>query len=341
MVVEGEWSEELKFPPSGSSPAYLPAGRWVGYSVKVSRKAFGAGEKPKVAVSFKKDGVKAGYNFQLSPDVKIALAGKLEKVTLTDFIEALRTRSTAPLAKKVFGLEAVLNGNVTESLVIGGGAELAELPFILKAEVKDARRLLGPAAAGMKVAVQVNIGPSAAGWVEIVKRVGATLLRTWSYAARIPALMGKLAASGVLGAAGIVTVSIVAAFGVLAGTASYVGYISRRGRAAGLATFYGSAYAARVRGRMPPEARHYDPAVKQKQQALVDQALRDVLQDARRHVASRQILLDDPDNEAQAVQAYAGALSDKFGDVYEDPGNNALRDYVTDQAFAMLRAGQL
>lgn len=340
MVVEAEWNEEQRFPPSGTQPDYFPAGRWVGFVVKVSKRAFGTGDKPLVAVSVKKDGVKAGANFQLSENVKFALAGKLEKVTLKDFVEALRTRSTAPLAKKVLGLEAVLSGRVLENLVIGGGAEIALLPFIVKFELRNAQKLLGPAAAGAKVVVQVSFGPSFEGWVQIVKQTGATLLRAWSHAARIPALMGKLAATGVLGAAGIFTVSIVTAFGVFAATASYAGYVGRRGRHMGLATWYGSAYAARVRGYGLPVPNHYEAGMKQKQQAIVDRAAADVLADARRHVTSRSILLEDPNDEGQAIRAYAGALSDKFGDVYEDEGNRALRDYVTDQAYARLRAGE-
>jgi hypothetical protein len=339
-MLAGEWTEDFKFPPTGSQPAYYRAGRWAAFTVKVSRRAVGTAQKPSVAFTAKKDGLKVGAVGQLNEKVKWGIAGKVEKLTPGDFIQALKTRQLSALASKCLGLEGVLGGSLSQNVSIGGGAEIALLPFIVKVEGVAAETILG-AKGGLKVVVQVNFGPSSEGWIQIAQRTGQTLLNAWLHAARLGPLATKLASTGALAVAGIATATITASFGILAGTASYAGYVGKRGSDMGEATWYGSTYASIVRGLGPLVPAHYDPAVKRRQQELVNQAQSDVLQDARRHVANLRIALENPGDDVQVVQCYAGALSDKFGNVFEDKGNRALRDYVTDRAFEKIRAGEL
>lgn len=339
-MLAGEWTEDFKFPPTGIQPPYYRAGRWAAFAVKVSRRAAGTTQKPSVAFTAKKDGVKAGAVGQLNEKVKWGISGKVEKLTPGDFIQALRTRQLSALASKCLGLEGVLGGSFSQNISFGGGAEIALLPFIVKVEGVAAESILG-AKGGLKVVVQVNFGPTPEGWTQIIQRTGQTLLNVWLQAARLGPLAAKLASTGAFAVAGVATATITASFGVLAATASYAGYVGQRGADAGLATWYGSTYASVIRGMGPLVPDHYDPAVKRRQQELVDQAKSDVLQDARRHVANLRIALENPGDDVQAVPCYAGALSDKFGNVFEDKGNRALKDYVTDRAFEKIRAGEL
>lgn len=339
-MLAGEWTEDLRFPPSGSQPAYYRAGRWAGFTVKLSRRAWASGQKPSVAFTAKRDGVKVGTGGQLNERVKWGIAGKVEKLTPGDFIQALKTRQLSALASKCLGLEGVLGGSLSQNVSFGGGVEIAMLPFIVKLEGVASERVLG-VKDGVKLVVQVNFGPTPEGWTQIIQRTGQTLLNVWLQAARLGPLAAKLASTGAFAVAGIATATITASFGILAATANYAGYVGQRGADAGLATWYGSTYASIIRGMGPLVPDHYEPATKKRQQQLVDQARSDVLQDARRHVASLSIVLENPRDDDEVLMCYAGALSDKFGNVLEDKGNRALRDYVTDRAFERIRAGEL
>lgn len=342
-MLAGEWTEDLRFPPSAMEPPYFRAGRWAGFAVKISRRAYGTGQNAHLAVTAKKDGVKAGYVGQLNEKVKWGLAGKVQKLTPGDFIQALKTRQLSDLAAKCLGLELALGGSLSQNVSIGGGLDIAVrpfLPFVVKVEGVAPETVLG-IKGGAKVVVQVNFGPTAEGWTQIIRRTGQTLFNAWLRAARLGPLAANLASTGAFAVAGVATATITASFGILAATANYAGYVGQRGADAGLATWYGSTYASIIRGMGPLVPDHYEPATKKRQQQLVDQARSDVLQDARRHVASLSIVLENPRDDDEVLMCYAGALSDKFGNVLEDKGNRALRDYVTDRAFERIRAGEL
>ncbi|MCC6129039.1 MAG: hypothetical protein IT186_03855 [Acidobacteria bacterium] len=339
-MLETEWNEEQKFPPSGSTPGYFPAGRWVGWTLKLSKRAYATAEKPQMAISVKKDSVKAGGNFYLSESMKLGIAGKVEKLTVADFCEAIRTRNLGGLCRKCLGLEAVLGATITQNFSIGGGAEISWQPFIVKMEIKGGLKQfrVNP---GAKLVAQLNIGPSTEGWAQIFRRTGEAVGKASLQAARLGPLAGQLAAAGVVTMAGIAAATLTASFGVLAGTATYAGYVSRRGEDKGHATFYGSAYAAVVAGRNTPDNWHWSPEGRKRQQELVNQARSDARQDAMRHVANFGIELSNQGDWDEALSAWRGALSDKFGVITEEAGYRALKDYVTDRAFEKIRAGEL
>lgn len=324
-MTSATYVHEYKAPPSG----YAKVGRYIYYVAKFSVRpgAKTAGSGP--AVSLKPGETKVGFDHYLG-----TTATKFKQLGFNDFTEALKQRSVKPILKKL-GLEHTVK--VSEGLSLG--AELDLCPFIIKYECPAGqfRGFTG------KVVVQFNIGLTPEGWTQLAKRMGPKALSNALRSYGATATLQSITAKGALAAGALVVATLATSFGILAATAAYAGYQSKLGEDKGIATWYAAGYARTLlqTGLRAPD--HYDPKVKKEQADYLEWGKSAARQDAMRHVARFNIALDNPADWKEILAIFSYALGEKFGSLepVDGPGYRALRDYITDQAYQKIQAGEL
>jgi hypothetical protein len=333
-LADGELNKEWCFPLVG----YYPVGFHFGYNLKLIRRGAVANPGSNLTVGFKQGEVELQASRQGVFGGKDSVSLKLQSVTLQDFQNALIHRSFGPLRTKLLGVEANLGMPPVGPVEWVAGVEWSLLPLLLKFEITPlAAKMFGPEFSG-KGLLQMNFGPSPAGWTELGKRAGIGAIKLAFQQQGAAAALKAVIASGALAAAAVAIGTVVTSFAILDATARYSGYVSKRGSDIGVATWYGSTYAAVVAQRDYQAPNHYDPSTRKSQQNLVALAKSHALSDARRHVADKKIVHDSSD-DSEVLAIFAAALGEKFGSIGTDSGFRSLRDFATDKAFAKIRGG--
>ena len=206
----------------------------------------------------KGDAIKAAMEKQLTEDVSYSVGVKLEKVKLDDVAEAVKNKDLKGFLAKFAGLEGSLKGKLNVGPVNSweAGAEFALRPIFVKigGSCKEEYHVPELVIAKFSVKGSMHVGPSTAGWVKIWKRVGAEALKNFAKAGgeSLAALWETLVAEGIVAGAGIAAGAIIGTLGITYLTASIVAEARRKGELEGIATWYGSAYLAKVFRRPRP-----------------------------------------------------------------------------------------
>lgn len=335
-MAEVEYNNEITLPPSGAVPDYFPVGPWFGFALKISRRTSLAGPGPRGGISVKQNGVKVAWDFRPFERVKLQVAGKLEKLTLRDFMDALKSGSLTSLRQKCVGLEFVLGTSTPGGFGWGIGVDCKDFPLILKGELSSGRHL-GLDFRGKRV-LQVSFGPTKAGWAEIIRQSGRVMTTRWLQRQTLGHVLSHLRATGAFGMAGAGAAALFASLGLVVATPKIAAYKSRKGTETGLPTYYAGAYVARILAGQRPRPTSGFAQTRLRQEELAEMGWCHAMNDARRFVAELSIALEDR-SDASHLGAYSGALADKFGPLDEESGRNALYAHVRDQAAVMIESG--
>jgi hypothetical protein len=210
-------------------------------------------------VQVKKDSIKAGIEGKLTEDVKGAFALKLEKVRIEDVAAAVKAKDWKGFLKKFAGAELGLKGGLSLGPVDQweGGLDFARLPVFFKVggSVNEKYMLPEPVVCKLTVKGGIHAGPSKKGWAWIAQRVGAEALKDFISAGgrSLAGLWEMLVAEGIVMAGGIALGTILGTLGITYLTARMVDDAKKKGELTGLATWYGSAYIAKVFRRNRPD----------------------------------------------------------------------------------------
>ena len=243
----------------GPLDAPIPAGIYVltNYSFKVS----GAVEGPKTVVSAEVN-TKKELEVALESKITESLSSKIAgSVNLDKVAEAIKTGNKKKFAE-AFGLEAALKIKVTETLDIETGVQLDACPFFIAfiGGKLNEKYVIRKREVDCKFEVEgkFHFGLTPAGWAYVAKKVGPQAIKQFiqKIGPRLAPLLAKIGEAIVAGGAATTAVVIVGSVAgtvvILAITAAMVNKAHTEGTLRGLATWYQSAYVARVFGRPRP-----------------------------------------------------------------------------------------
>ncbi len=211
-----------------------------------------------VKVSLKKDQVKAAIETKLSDNTKATFGMKFEEKTMGPILEAVKKRSVADFTKALFSAVDVsiktsqLYKFGKLSLVPEAGLELSTTPLLvrLSGEYEDVLPIDGGMFKGKFVLNgEFHVGLSKAGWAWISERIGAEAVKDFLMGAGERALtaIGEwLLAEGVLVGGAVAIGALIGTLGVASLTAWICNDARHKGELQGLATWYVSAYSAKV-----------------------------------------------------------------------------------------------
>jgi hypothetical protein len=223
-----------------------------------------------VKTQFKKDQLKAQIETSLEKDLNIVFSAKFDEKVLEAIAKGVKANSKEDVMKAIASpLEASLKqyykfGNFT--VVPEAGFEVAEFlkkpdqlptPFVFRVagEYQDAFPVEGVQLKWKLVfKAGFNVGLSKKGWAWIVKKVGGEVLKRFlaQAGAQLARVGAYLVAEGILAAGAVVVGAVAAGVAVTALTAWLVEDARRKGELKGLASWYYTAYLAKVFGRPRP-----------------------------------------------------------------------------------------
>ncbi len=248
MLASSKFTYEFKFPK-----------KEIGYFLVEARIAVEGELKQQggvVKVSFKKDQVKAAIEKKLSDDTKAGFSMKFDEKSMKPIMEAVKNRSVKDFTKALFSaFDASIKTSYKFgkfSLVPEAGLEVSTAPLVIRlaGEYEDVLPIEGATFKGKFVLKGgFNFGLSKAGWAWIAERIGAEAVKDFLIGAgeRALATVGEwLLAEGVLMGGAIAIGTVVGTLGLVSLTAWVCNDARRKGELTGLATWYVSAYSAKV-----------------------------------------------------------------------------------------------
>lgn len=255
FLASEKFTYEFKIPPTGK-PTDL------GYFLALGKVSIN-GELKQVShggvlkASLKKDQVKLAIEKKITEDTKFTFAGKVDfdKKKMQPLLDAVAKGSKDDFFKALAKqFEATIKttykwDNLTVEPEIGG--EISQTPLILRVTggYEDDIAILNFRFKGkFSVAMGLNVGLSAKGWEWIAENVGRPVLRFFIERAG-PALaeVGEwLVSEAVLTAGAVVVGTVAGTVALISLMAWVVQDANRKGELKGLATWYISAYTARV-----------------------------------------------------------------------------------------------
>src|ERR1700733_13798084 len=245
-----------------------------------------------VKTTLKKDQIKLAIEKKITEDTKLTFSGKIDtdKTKLQPFVDAVAKGSREDFfgaLKKQFEVTIKTTyhwDNITVEPEIGG--EFSQTPLILRVTggyedylIIEHARFKGK----FSVSMGLNVGLSAQGWEWIAQNVGRPVLRFFVEKVG-PALveLGEwLVSEAVLTAGAVVAGTVAGTIGLISLCAWLVQDPNREGELSGLATWYVSAYTARVFDRPYIRPTGFIIGDTKVRDQLVEMGEKDSLSDAR------------------------------------------------------------
>jgi hypothetical protein len=256
VLSSNKYAHEFKLPPDGPRDLgyLLIQGRFV---VEGEMKQEGG----LIKTSLKKDQIKAGFEAKLTEDTKATFALKFDEKSLTPIANAVASGSKEGWLRAIAApFEASIKttyrwGKLAVVPELGG--EVSTTPVVIRVagEFEDYLILEGARFKGkFVVKVGFNVGLSLKGWAWVGDKVGRPVLQRFlASSGRALAAVGEwLVAEGVLLAGAIAIGTIVGTLALTSLCAWLVADAKRKGELTGLATWYVSAFTARVFGEPRP-----------------------------------------------------------------------------------------
>jgi hypothetical protein len=256
ILASEKFAHEFKIPPK--APADL------GYLLVQARISI-EGEiiqQGLVKTQFKKDQIKAQIERKLDDDLKATFSVKVDEKTLKTVAEEVKKGSKEGFARALAApFEASLKQNYKFgrfAIVPELGAEFSLTPVVVRVagEYRDTLIIDGLNLDGkFVIKIGFNVGLSKKGWLWIAQKVGPEALKRFLTTAG-EALAGYweyLVAEGIVAAGAIAIGAIAGTIAITALTAWLVADARRKGALTGLASWYYSAWLAKVFGRRRPE----------------------------------------------------------------------------------------
>lgn len=310
LIAAEKFIHEWKIPPKAPADlGYLLAQARISVEGEILRDGL-------VKTSFKKDQVKAALEKKLDEDLKATFQVKADEKTLGVIADEVKKGTKEGFARAVF---APFEASLKQSYRFGKlavvpelGAEFSVTPVVVRlaGEYQDTLLVEGLRLNG-KLAVKIgfNVGLSKKGWAWVAQRVGGEAIKRFAASAgrALAGLVEYLVAEGILAAGAIAVAAVAGAVGLTALMAWLVEDAKRKGELRGLATWYVSAFSAKVFGNPRPsgfitgDTKLRDELIRLGEQDAVTTA-RDVLSKASRPQAKG---TDD-----QALEAYRTILLD-------------------------------
>jgi hypothetical protein len=250
FLASQKFTHEFKIPPK--DPANL------GYFIAQARIIVEGEMKQQGGVlktSLRKDQVKLAVEKKLTEDTKATFGVKFEEKSLKPIAEAVAKGSKEHFFKALAGpFEASIKTTYRWgklSVVPEAGLEFSTTPLVIRVagEYEDSLILEGaPFKGKFVVKAGFNVGLSAKGWAWVGDKVGRPILRQFlAQGGRALVVVGEwLVAEGVLAAGAVVVGTIVGTLAITSLCAWAVQDAKRKGELIGLATWYVSAYTAKV-----------------------------------------------------------------------------------------------
>jgi len=260
--------------------------------------------------SFKKDQIKLAIEKKFDDDFKAVFAVKADQKSLENIATEVQKNSKEGFAR---ALIAPFEASLKQSYRFGHcavvpeiGAEFSATPVIVRlaGEYEDVMMAEGVSFRGkINFKVGFNVGLSKQGWAWVGQRVGAPALRAFTAAGRtLAGLWEYLVAEGIVAGAGIAAAALAGTFLLTALTAWVVNNAKRKGELQGLATWYGSAYLAKVLLEERPSGFIIGDA--QLRDKLVELGEQDALATAREVMRK----LGRAGSDREALEAYRSVL---------------------------------
>ncbi|HLV89195.1 MAG TPA: LysM domain-containing protein [Candidatus Sulfotelmatobacter sp.] len=311
FLASSKFTHEFKIPPTGKPKdlGYLMALAKISVNGELKQTGHGG----IVKVSLKKDQVKLAIESKIIDDTKFTFAGKIDdKKKLEPLVDAIAKGSRNDFFKALAKqFEATIKttykwDHLTVEPEIGG--EISQTPLILRVTggYEDEIVLLNARFKGkFAVTMGLNVGLSAKGWEWVAQNVGRPVLRFFIDKAG-PALaeLGEWLVSEAVLTAGAIAIGTVAGTVALTSLMAWIVQdANRTGELKGLATWYISAYTARVFDRPYQRSSQFIIGDVKLRDQLIAFGEKDALLDARAALARN----DSPASagtEQEALDAY-------------------------------------
>ena len=319
LLASSKFAHEFKIPPD--KPQNL------GYLLVQARISIEGEMKQEgglIKTSLKKDQIKVALEKKLTQDTKATFAIKIDDNVLNKVSDAVASGSKDSLVRAISApFEASIKttyrwGKVAIVPELGG--EVSTTPVIVRVagEFEDYLFIEGCRFKGkFVIKIGFNVGLSPKGWAWVANKVGrAVLQRFLATSGRVLATVGEwLVAEGVLLAGAIAIGTILGTLGLTSLMAWIVGNAKRKGELTGLATWYVSAFTAKVLREERPSGVIDGDYKLRDQLILLGEA--DALAEARSALTKT----NNPaanGNDAAALEAYRDVLLTGCGGSFEN-----------------------
>ncbi|KAA0253733.1 MAG: hypothetical protein EDX89_13150 [Acidobacteria bacterium] len=314
LFAAEKFVHEWKVPPKAPADlGYLLAQARISIEGEISRDGL-------VKTSFKKDQVKAALEKKLDEDLKATFSVKADEKTLKTIADEVKKGSKEGFARALF---APFDASLKQSYRFGRlavvpelGAELSTTPVVVRlaGEFQDTLVVEGLRLNGKFVfKIGFNVGLSKKGWAWVAQRVGGEAVKRFAATAgrALAGLWEYLVAEGVIAAGGIAVAALAGTAALTSLCAWLVADAKRKGELTGLATWYVSAYSAKVFGNERPSG--FIVGDTKLRDELVKLGEEDALADARAVLAK----LGRTGTDAEALETYRSLLIEADGGKYE------------------------
>lgn len=314
LFAAEKFVHEWKIPPTAPADlGYLLAQARISIEGEISRDGL-------VKTSFKKDQVKAALEKKLGEDLKATFSVKADEKTLKTIAEEVKKGTKEGFARAVFApFEASLKQSYRFgklSVVPELGAEFSATPVVVRlaGEFQDTLIVEGLRLNGKFVfKIGFNVGLSKKGWAWVAQRVGGEALKRFGASAgrALAGLWEYLLAEGIVAGAGIAVAALAGTAALTALCAWIVQDAKRKGELTGLATWYVSAYSAKVFGNERPSG--FIIGDTKLRDELVKLGEQDALSDAREVLRK----VGRTGTDAEALETYRSLLIEADGGKYD------------------------
>jgi hypothetical protein len=254
--------------------------------------------KPIINVTIKNDKeLEAALELKVTESISSKIGVKAKDENIAKIIQAVKAKDKKMLMKaiaEILALDTAVGGKINDYVDAKMGVQFDLTPFFIKVSgtMKETYFLGQPVEMEAKVEGGFLVGPSKKAWALIARKLGAEAVKRFliSVGGRCLTLLSSLTAAGVLTATVIIGVAVGGTIGLLALTAKLVGNAHTRGTMIGLATWYRSAYIAKVFDNRRPEGyvlgNRYVPDANEIKKMMIAEgeldAVRDAIDSARR-----------------------------------------------------------
>lgn len=303
-----KFTYEFKIPPKPKDLGYLLAQARIAIEGEISQ------HEGLLKTSFKKDQLKVALEKKLDDDLKLTFGVKCDDKVMENIAEGVKSGSPSGFAK---ALAAPFEASIKRTFRWGHvalepelGAEFSVTPVVVRvAGVWEDTLLVDGLEMKGKFSVKIgfNVGLSAKGWAWVVERVGPEAIKRLISAAgrSLAGLWEYLVAEGIIAAGVIVIGTVLGTIALTALMAWVVADARRKGELKGLATWYVSAFSAKVfREERPSGFILGDTKVRDELVRLGEQ---DAVAAAKNYLQS----VNHPEanaSEARMLEAYRGIL---------------------------------
>ena len=316
ILASSKFAHEFKYPPKPVETGYLLVQGRFAIEGEIRQ------QSGTIRSTIKKDQIKLAVETKLSDCTKATFAAKVDEKVLDKISDAVASGSKEGFVK---ALAAPIEASIKTTYRWGKlavvpelGAEVSTTPVIVRVagEFEDSLFVEGFPFHGKFVAkIGFNVGLSAKGWAYVASKVGRPALQRFlsSGGRALGAVAEWLVSEGVLLAGGVAIGTIIGTLAITALTAWIVNDAKRKGELQGLATWYVSAFVAKVFDEERPSGFIIGDVYLRDQ--LVELGERDAVLEARRVLRE----VGDPamnGSDTAALAAYRNILVSGNGGSY-------------------------